>query len=58
MEKLFSKKEDPKNLYCTICKSVEAVREFKSGYICEGCIDFVKSGESRKNDILDVAQEK
>lgn len=34
---------DTKVIKCRICDSLEALKPFKNDYICEDCIDFLKT---------------
>lgn len=46
----FMKATNQKTKYCTLCSSTEMLKEFKSQYICEKCIDevFIKKDSKKK----------
>ncbi len=35
-------KENLKQKKCKICQSHEHILEFKTGYICKSCVDYIK----------------
>ncbi len=55
MDKSLLKLNESEELYCTLCNSNDLIMEFKSGYICKECIEYVKRSEF-KSDITEEAK--